>query len=319
MPGMSEVGPRLRGLWGVFRALPAPAQAAVIAAVVVVALLLLLLALVGRSAGRLRRASRRGRAQSAAQAALPPTNFGGNGLPSDPLNIRVVGTVDQLSAALVAAGWYRADEITLITSLRITLDAIFARKYSTAPVSDLYLFGRKQDLAYEKPGKNVRMRDHVRFWASAEPGEGGKSGGAGGRPLWIGAATRDAKVELSKTDFLPTHGIAPDVDDERTLLADDLIATGWVTGERYVPCFPGPTTTKNAMGDSYHTDGRAILLTLARVQPVPVLPRLIRQPVGALARGLARVLRGRLPQEGRDLARAWRRDERGHEPSAPGR
>ncbi len=290
---------RLSDLVSLFIGLAESARILVIVGlVVVVALLALLLAaLVG--ALRLRRASRAGRRASIAAAeVIPSTNFARDGVPCDPLNMRIVGTADQLAASLVAAGWYRADEITLVTSARISLDAVFARKYSTAPVSDLYLFGRKQDYAFEKPGTNVRQRDHVRFWRGEQPA-------SDGRPLWIGGATRDAKVELSKSNHLPTHGIAPDVDEERAVLSGDLIRTGWVIAEGTAPAFKGPTQAKNAMGDPYHTDGLAAHLTLARTQPVPLLPRLVRQPTAGFARGITRGLRGRLPQAGRDLARQW--------------
>src|SRR5487761_2051074 len=127
-------------------------QALVIVALVVVVALLLLLIAVIAGAIRLRRASRAGRRASIKAAeVIPSTNFARDGVPCDPLNVRITGTADQLCTAFIAAGWYRADEITLVTSARISLDAVFGRKYSTAPVSDLYLFGRRQDFAFEKP------------------------------------------------------------------------------------------------------------------------------------------------------------------------
>ena len=293
------MGVQISDLISLFLGLTAGEQALVIAALVIVVALLSLLIVVGSVSARLWWAGRAGRRASVSPAEIiPPTNFARDGSPSDPLNVRVIGTADQLSAAFVAAGWYRADELSFITSLRISFDALLARKYSSAPVSDLYLFGRKQDIAFEKPGRSVRQRDHVRFWHAKLPA-------SDGRPVWIGGATRDDKVELSRTNHLPTHGIAPDVDDERTLIADDLIATGWVVAERSVPDFPGPTQTKNATGDAYHTDGQAILLTLARTQPVPLLPQLIREPGAGLVRATARRLRRNLPQQGRELAHEW--------------
>ncbi len=286
-------------LISLFMGLAPLTQALAIVALVAVIALLSLLIITVRSVWRLRRASRAGRRASVAAAeVIPPTNFTRDGHASDPLNVRVIGTADQLSAAFVTAGWYRADEISVVTALRISLDAALGRKYSTAPVSDLYLFGRRQDFAFEKPGRSVRERDHVRFWKRDLPA-------SDGRPLWIGGATRDARVELSRTNHLPTHGIAPDVDDERALIVDDLIRTGWVIVERNVPAFTGPTQTTNATGDAYHTDGQAALLTLAYTQPVPLLPQLIRQPGAGFVRSVARRMRRNLPQQGRDLARQW--------------
>lgn len=287
-------------LISLFQGLTLAEQALVIATLALAVALISLFIIVTSEAVRLWRAGRGGRRASVSpREVIPPTNFARDGRPSDPLNVRVIGTADQLSVAFVLAGWYRADELTYITSLRISFDALLGRKYSSAPVSDLYLYGRKQDFAFEKPGHSVRQRDHVRFWRAKLPA-------SDGRPVWIGGATRDDKVELSRTDHLPTHGIAPDVDAERNLIADDLIATGWVVAERSVPDFPGPTRATNAMGDEYYTDGQAILLTLARTQPVPLLPQLVREPGAGLVRGVARRLRRNLPRQGRELAREWR-------------
>src|SRR5208282_6630706 len=91
-----------------------------------------------------------------------------------------------------AAGWYPADAITFRSSVRIAVDSVFRRPDDDAPVSNLYLFGRKQDLAFEQPlGNSPRQRHHVRFWRSDKLDED--------RPLWFGAATFDESVGLSHT------------------------------------------------------------------------------------------------------------------------
>jgi LssY-like putative type I secretion system component LssY len=299
----------LSDAWSWLVALPPLARIALGVGALLLALLLAAAIRVAWAARRLHNASQPGRRASRVQPgqAIPPTNYARNGLPSDPLNIRVIGTADQLAASFVAAGWYRADELTLLTSIRIVLDALLARSYSTAPVSDLYLFGHRQDFAFEKPGHSVRERDHVRFWKVAERH-------LDGRPLWVGGATRDSRVELAKTNHLPTHGIEPDVDAERELVVSDLIGSGWVISESFVQAFPGPTHTTNATGDPYFTDGQAAILTLALTQPVPLAPQFVRRGAAPLARRVARWLRPLLPQRGRELAHRWEatRRERQH-------
>ena len=43
---------------------------------------------------------------------------------------------------------------------------VFNRPYPTAPFSTLYLFGRGQDIGFQKAIDNSpRKRHHVRFWA----------------------------------------------------------------------------------------------------------------------------------------------------------
>src|SRR5262249_40387752 len=166
-----------------------------IAVVVVVLVLLLLvgLALVIRTMRRVWALSREGRRASAAASqqfgSNPITSFNRQGASSDPINVKIVANAGQLASAFGASGWYRADEIDFVTSLRIIVDSIFGRKYATAPVSNLYLYGRKEDYAFERPGKSVRERDHARFWDSGTTG-------TDGRTVWVGGATRDIKVEI---------------------------------------------------------------------------------------------------------------------------
>ncbi len=276
-----------------------------IVAIVVFILLLIFVIRVLRTLVRLIRASERGRRISAAETpANPLTNFNRNGVPSDPLNVRIIATGAQLAAAFAAAGWYRADEIALITSIRITIDAIFKRKYPSAPVSNLYLYGRHQDYAFERPGSSVRERDHVRFWDTGQAA-------SDGRPTWIGGATKDIAVELSRTTHLPTHRIAPDVDAEREQLVHDLTDSGWVVAQDWEPGWGQPIEMKNAMDDPWHTDGRIAELTLANVPVLVPLVDNVRSPLGArLAHAGARALRWLLPKAGRQRAREQRKAER---------
>lgn len=271
--------------------------------------LILLLALLFalRVAGTLRLldiASREGRRVSAElQSTYPFTNFTRNGRPSDPVNLRIVATEGQLATAFVAAGWYRADEIDLITSVRISVSAVFGTRYSTAPVSNLYLFGRPQDIAFQRPGRNVRMRDHVRLW---ESGEHSKDG----RPIWLGAATEDIDVEISPVTHLPTHKIGADVDKERALVARDLVATGWVLNRAYADGFGVETHLKNAAGDEYFTDGKIVVLTLANM---PVLLPLTTQVRGEWASRIGQLavnaFRWTLPKLGRKRAQEQEEQE----------
>ncbi|HEU5442117.1 MAG TPA: LssY C-terminal domain-containing protein, partial [Ktedonobacterales bacterium] len=85
-------------------------------------LIILLLLFIARVLGtliRLLESSRPGKRISAERSGPHPlTNFSRNGVPSDPLNVKIIATPGQLATAFAAAGWYRADEIALITSIR---------------------------------------------------------------------------------------------------------------------------------------------------------------------------------------------------------
>ncbi|MGH2485028.1 MAG: LssY C-terminal domain-containing protein, partial [Ktedonobacterales bacterium] len=71
---------------------------------------------------RLHESAAVGRATSATLAPTdqPLTSFNRYGQPGDPINFECVGTQGQVGAAFAAASWYRADEIDLVTSARIS-------------------------------------------------------------------------------------------------------------------------------------------------------------------------------------------------------
>jgi hypothetical protein len=148
-----------------------------------------------------------------------------------------------------AAKWYPADPLGLRSDVKIAADTILERPYDEAPVSSLYLFGRKEDLAFEKPvGDNPRQRNHVRFWKSEKLDPDG-------RPVWLGSATYDERVGLSHTTGEVTHHIAPDVDAERDRLFRDLAGTGDLSETYVVNDFHKVREGKNGGGDPWHTDG----------------------------------------------------------------
>jgi len=242
---------------------------------------------------KLRHSSRAGRAISAkvSSVGMPLTTFNRYGNPGDPINMQICGTDGQIGAAFASAGWYRADEISFITSARISIDSILGRAYTTAPVSNLFLFGRREDLAFERPGHNVRQRDHIRLWNTSRIGDSR-------RPIWIGSATKDVKVELSKTNHLPTHGIAPDLDDERELVVSELAQTGFLIEDTTCPGFGEETHGFNGGGDPYFTDGQVALLALANIRTSPLATQ-VRSPLGArIAKFVTSFLRFRLPEAG---------------------
>ncbi len=127
-----------------------------------------------------------------ALAEAPKTTLTSQGIPGDPLNVGLIGAEADVIHSMLAAGWNPADPITLRSSLRIAESVVFRRPDPDAPVSSLFLFGRQQDLAFEKPvGHDARRRHHVRFWKSVELGHAGV-------PLFIGSATFDVRVGLSR-------------------------------------------------------------------------------------------------------------------------
>jgi hypothetical protein len=186
-----------------------------------------------------------------------------NGIPGDPINVALEGTESDVIHAMIKAGWYPADPITFDSSVRIAVDSVFRRPDDEAPVSALFLFGRKQDLAFEQPvGNSPRQRHHVRFWHWDKLQDD--------RPVWFGSATFDERVGLSYNTGQVTHHIGPDVDAERDRIVAGLEKAGEVQRTYWVDDFHQPPQGKNGGGDPWHTDGRlevAVLLAQTNAPP----------------------------------------------------
>ncbi len=202
---------------------------------------------------------------SSAFPAYPKVTHTKPGVPGDPINLVFVGTKDQLMHSFRQAGWPIPDPITAKTSARIAVDSLAHRNYPTAPVSNLYVFGRVQDLAFEKPTTDVQYRGHIRIWQTSTLIDG--------QPVWIGAATYDSGIEMSSTNHFPTHHIAPTVDLERNAVGSDLAKTGLVREEMY-GAFTAPILyAQNGGGDFYESDGDVLVINYTQA-PLP-----LNQPV----------------------------------------
>lgn len=180
------------------------------------------------------------------------------GIPGDPLNVALIGTEAQLAKVMMAAGWHPADPLTLKSCLKIAEATILKRPYADAPVSNLYLWGRREDLAFEQlVGDNPRKRHHVRFWRSDRSD-------AWGRPVWVGSATYDESVGLSHTTGQVTHHIDGDIDAERDHLFDNLKKTGDLSEVYVEPDFHQVREGRNGGGDHWHTDGNLYVGVIAQ-------------------------------------------------------
>jgi len=188
---------------------------------------------------------------------IPRITRTSNGIAGDALNVEMVGGERDLKKLMVAAHWYPADPLTLRSCLEIATATALKRPYDAAPVSNLYLFGRREDLAFEKPvGKNPRARHHVRFWRAPTTDEED-------RAVWIGAATYDKSVGLSHRTGQITHHTAADIDAERDYLFVDLEQTGGLESLDIVDGFHTTLEGKNGGGDPWHTDGRLFAAVIA--------------------------------------------------------
>lgn len=182
----------------------------------------------------------------------------------DPLNVVLVGSADDVLATLTAGGWTFTESITANSIRRMVGAAIAENSMLTAPVSALYAFGRRQDMALQRGRSKIAQRNHMRLWLAPFRCEG--------LPVWVGQVSRDIGVKMtSKSPTLTTHIIDPNVDEARQYVLQSLLheeAVQWFAIVRGVGAGTRERPRHNLTDDPYFTDGMRMAIGVSRT-PVP--------------------------------------------------
>lgn len=182
------------------------------------------------------------------------TTDGGGKAQGDPLNLVIIGELDDVYYAFLRAGWDETETIHSTSLLKTAASFFSGSEYRYSPVSGLYVFGRKQDGAFQKARDNIHERNHLRLWIAPWRFEG--------KPVWLGQISRDIGVRFTwKT--ITTHKIDPDVDETREYLLEDLAYHQGLARFAYVKgvgAAPIDVPRANLTGDPYFTDGFRVVL-----------------------------------------------------------
>lgn len=186
-----------------------------------------------------------------------------DGILSDPVNLAARGSEEQLHKVMDAAGWSLADDITPRSAWKMVTTVLRRKSYPNAPVSPAFLFGRKQDFAYQQEvDNNPNQRHHVRFWRCPKgwllPG--------GHRVDWLAAGTYDRSIGLSLFTFQLTHRIDEDTDIERDYIIQTVQDSAEPVRVAILKDFSSGYHSRNGGGDSIRTDGDLPILELSKVK-----------------------------------------------------
>ncbi|MEE4163822.1 MAG: LssY C-terminal domain-containing protein, partial [Woeseiaceae bacterium] len=198
----------------------------------------------------------------------------------DPLNVFFVGDTNELMGALTRSGWAFTERTRAVAAWESVKSTLFGSPEFNFPVSPLYVFGRGQDFAMQRPRGSIPQRNHMRLWLSPLTHEG--------RSVWVAQLSRDIGIKPTwHSPFLLTHVIDPEVDEDRAYLLELLMRTQSVAAYGYVDGVGEATAEApkyNLSEDPYRTDGRRLVLILAK-DPVPInqvsvipFPGRVRQP-----------------------------------------
>jgi len=204
------------------------------------------------------------------------TNADG-GKTGDPLNFMVIGDAEAVWPAFLRSGWDPTAAMGTGSALKTGIFGIFGGAYRYAPISNLYVYGRAQDVALQKVRSNIHYRNHLRMWLAPVTYKG--------LPVLMGQISRDIGSRFtSKSPTLTTHRIDPNVDDTRAALVQDFIyaqalkAYAMAGGVGFV----SPDAPRgNLTGDPWFTDGkRAVMLLTDEPTSVTEIIWMVRQTQG---------------------------------------
>jgi hypothetical protein len=102
----------------------------------------------------------------------------------------VVGSGDDLYHAFMRAGWDETEVVTTQSAWKTAVAFISGGRYRYSPVSSLYVFGRRQDVALQKARGRIHERNHLRLWLAPLRFRG--------KLVWVGQISRDIGVRFTR-------------------------------------------------------------------------------------------------------------------------
>jgi hypothetical protein len=192
-----------------------------------------------------------------AQIPLRVTNKAGE--PGDMVNFVLVGSEASVDQAFKDAGWLKVLD-TNKDHRRAAVGGVFSsfrhRPFVEMPMSQLYLFGRPQDVGYAQ-GLAVGAlgsRHHLRLWKAPIQVDG--------QDVWVGAGTHDESFMHDPHHKGFSHYIDPNVDDERNYIQQTLGTTHEATQWTMVQPADAIQTAQTVSGQVFHSNGQLFVLWL---------------------------------------------------------
>jgi hypothetical protein len=182
----------------------------------------------------------------------------------EPVNFIVRGSKEAITQALTSQGWVPANPRTVGSFIKVGLSVLFHwGREPEGPVSEQYLNGAPETMAFNKNSDFNLARDHMRVYRL-------------GPDTWAIAATRDIALEITPPRREGWHLSAPGfghhvdraVDAERDMIMRDMLASGlvkaWAAVDGQRPAGLEGTRQPNGQLNirGYETDGRVYEVTL---------------------------------------------------------
>src|SRR5258706_4144376 len=185
---------------------------------------------------------------------LPQRTRTRSGQNADIVNVALLGTEEQMNAALQAAGGRNGDRLSTRSVLREARAFLSFNNYPSAPITTQLIDGQRVSATWEKGLDSYGKREHLRVW--------GRNDVIERLTVWLGAMTRETGAALSLRRHKFIHHIDAEMDEGREILARDLGLAGCVAAVYYVQRPQMPHAAMNATGDPMWTDGSLAVVQL---------------------------------------------------------
>ncbi len=203
---------------------------------------------------------------------VPTRTHAADGWALDPINLVVLAKNEKsFTRAMLKAGWIQPDPLNLRSSLKTIYAVLFRQPYPSAPFSNTYVFGKKQDLGFQvQIDNNLQHRHHVRFWRLGKTAleEDGHTNFwkkllvkfiRKETEIWVGAVSAESGVNITRRTLQITHRQQGDTDASRDFLVSTLVSAGVIKDALQIKAGEPLHTTYQGFREKIIADGYVML------------------------------------------------------------
>lgn len=183
----------------------------------------------------------------------------------DPLNLVVIGDLEDIITIFTSAGWDETKALTFKSGLAMAKAFFTGDNDRYSPMSPLYFKGHSQDISFQKARHTINQRLHLRLWYTPVRFKG--------KPAWAGTISRDIGVKFTtKSWYLTTHATDANIDDSRDYLLADLLEVERIAKFGFIENAALASSThprKTLTGNPYRTDNKMLVIQLSTEDTPP--------------------------------------------------
>jgi len=188
---------------------------------------------------------------------LPKVSESITAIPSEPINIIIVGNQDIIEKAFTNSGWYLLDKLSFQSAIKLVKSVLKKESYPQAPGLPVFWDTEPNDFGFGRPSsEHLASRHHIHLWQTPFVTQDNQS-------IWVGTAHFDEEIKKKFKIILPIHTTELKVDDEREYIKSELEKNKFVKSFQKID-LTGLLYGEKKSGNNFLTDGQAYILYLKK-------------------------------------------------------